>query len=120
MKKTKPTYSKIVPISILAPVMCFSVVLSHVHAKDAVPLLAKAKHAPKFAGSDITAKALGDLHNHIDKAGVKNIHNDASTSARQREFQAVVYEGEDASLIEQVREFMLRLRVVASMMFRLT
>ena len=118
MKTNNQNFAKLVPISVLAPVMCFSVVLSHIHAKDAVPLMSQPAGATQLASRDITAKALGDLHHHIDKASVKNVHNDAATTARHREFQSVVYDGDDASLLEQIQEFILRLRVVASLVFQ--
>ena len=107
--------AKLLTATLLAHLMCVSVVLSHVHAKDAVSLL----HAPgtvKLTGNDITAKALGDLHHHIDKAGLKNIHIDASTTAgRSRSLNPLEMDTEDESLSARLQAFFLRLRVVTSL-----
>ena len=112
--------TKLFASTFLAQLMCFSVVLSHIHAKDAVPLMAQPAGTTRLASRDITAKALGDLHHHIDKAGVKNIHNDASTTAgRQRELRPFTeLEREAGSLLSQLNDFLLRLHVVASLCFR--
>lgn len=116
----KTNLTKLFASTLLIQLMCVSVVLSHIHAKDAVPLMVQPAGSTKLGSRDITAKALGDLHHHIDKASVKNIHNDASTTAgRQRElrpFTEVVRE--DGSLATQLNDFLLRLHVVASLCFR--
>lgn len=78
-KTQKPT-TKILFTTLMANAMCMSVVLSHVHAKDAVSLLHSPGRAQNYSTNDITAKALGDLHHHIDKASVKNIHMDSTTN----------------------------------------
>jgi hypothetical protein len=114
------TISKLFLSTLLVHVMCFSVIMSHIHAKDAVPLMAQPSGTTKLGSRDITAKALGDLHHHIDKAGVKNIHNDASTTAaRTRELNPLHAEAGDDSLFGRINDFMLRLRMVASLCFQL-
>lgn len=116
----KTNLAKLFTSTFLVQLMCFSVVLSHIHAKDAVPLMTQPAGTIKLGSRDITAKALGDLHHHIDKAGVKNIHNDASTTAgRQRELRPFTELERDAgSMLSQLNDFLLRLQVVASLCFR--
>lgn len=104
--------------TLLVNLMCFSVVLAHLHAKDAVSLLNQPGFS-KFANTDITVKAIGDLHHHIDKASLKNIHTDTSTTAaRVRELKPLIDEQLDAGLMNRLHDFMLRLRVVASLCFQ--
>lgn len=110
--------AKLSLLAIVVHLMCFTVVLSHLHAKDAVSLLNQ-PGVNKLAPTDITAKALGDLHHHIDKASLKNIHTDTSTTAaRVRELQPLVDEQLDDSLMARFQNFVLRLRVVASLCFQ--
>jgi hypothetical protein len=108
---------KIVSATFLAHLMCMTVVLSHVHAKDAVSLMSQPAAANKLATSDITAKALGDLHHHIDKAGLKNINADSgsTTAARTRNLNPLEAEETDDSLLARLHDFLLRLRVVTSL-----
>lgn len=109
---------KISLATLLVNVMCFSVVLSHLHAQDAVSLLSQ-QNTYKIAVNDIPAKAIGDLHQHIDKAALKTIHADTSTTAaRTRELQPLIADQSDNSLVGYVQAFMLRLRVVASLCFQ--
>lgn len=113
------TISKLFLSTLLVHVMCLSVVLSHMHAKDAVSVSLSRANASKLGASDITAKALGDLHHHIDKASVKNIHSDASTTAaRTRELNPLNAETDDDSLFGRFNDFMLRFRVVASLCYQ--
>lgn len=112
------TISKLFATTLLVQTMCFSVVLSHMHAKDAVSVSLNRANASKLGASDITAKALGDLHHHIDKASVKNIHSDTSTTAaRVRELNPLEAEAENDSLFGWLHDFMLRFRVVASLIY---
>lgn len=112
------TISKLFANALLIQMMCVSVVLSHMHAKDAVSIYASNPSANKLGATDITAKALGDLHHHIDKASVKNIHSDASTTAaRVRELNPLEAETDDDSLFGRLYDFMLRFRVVTSLIF---
>lgn len=107
--------TKLLTAALLAHLMCVSVVLSHVHAKDAVSLM-RAPGTVKLSGNEITAKALGDLHHHIDKAGLKNIHADAGTAAgRSRTLNPLEMDTADDSLLARLHEFFLRLSVVTSL-----
>ena len=113
------TISKLFASTLLVQLMCVSVVLSHMHAKDVVSMPLSQAGANKLGATDITAKALGDLHHHIDKAGVKSIHSDASTTAaRTRELNPLDAETENDSLFGRLQDFMLRFRVVASLCFQ--
>lgn len=98
--------------------MCFTVVLSHLHAKDAVSLMRQHSKI-KLSSNEITAKAIGDLHHHVDKASLKNITADQSqtTAARVRELNPLDAETVDDSLLGRFRDFMLRIRVVASLIY---
>jgi hypothetical protein len=110
--------TKLFMTTLLVHAMCFTVVLSHLHAKDAVSLLNHG-NANKLASSDITAKALGDLHHHIDKAGLKNITADTSTTAaRTRELNPLDAATQEASLMERFHDFLLRFRVVTSLCYQ--
>lgn len=104
--------TKLLTAALLAHLMCVSVVLSHVHAKDAVSLL-RAPSPTKLTGNEITAKALGDLHHHIDKTGLKNVH--VTATARARSLSPLDAESVQESLMTRFADFMLRLRVVASL-----
>lgn len=111
---------KIATATFLAHLMCLTVVLSHVHAKDAVSLLRQPTGTTKLAARDITAKALGDLHHHIDKAGLKNITGDSgtTTAARTRSLNPLEVDETDDSLLARLHDFMLRVRVVMSLCFQ--
>src|SRR5689334_10517060 len=109
---------KQISISLLASAMCMTVVLSHLHAKDAVSLMSQQQAALKqVAGFDITAKAMGDLHHHIDKAGLKNItaDNGSTTAARSRELNPLENDVLDMTLGSWLHDFLLRFRVVSSL-----
>lgn len=110
--------TKLFTTTLLIHVMCFTVVLSHLHAKDAVSLLSHG-NVSKLATSDITAKALGDLHQHIDKAGLKNITADTrTTAARTRELNPLDAAVQEASLMDRLHDFLLRFRVVTSLCYQ--
>lgn len=111
---------KVTLLSLLVHTMCLTVVLSHIHAKDAVSMFS-GQTMSRMAPSDITAKALGDLHHHIDKASLKNITTttNATTSARVRELDPLSANIASDSLSTQVHDFLLRLRVVASLFYNL-
>lgn len=114
---TNTTKPNILLATILAHTMCLTVVLSHLHATDAVSILNQ-QMVNKLAPSDITAKALGDLHQHIDKTSLKSIHIASATAARTRELQPLAEKQLDESLTTRFQDFMLRLRVVASLCFQ--
>lgn len=106
--------------TLLVHLLCFSVVLSHMHAKDAVSLSTSQANSSRLATTDITAKAMGDLHHHIDKAGLKNITDQTSTTAaRRRELNPLEADTTDESLSTRFFDFMLRFRVVASLFYQL-
>lgn len=61
-------------ISILAYLIGCSVILSSVHAKDLASHQAdfnRAAATVRVHADDVSAKAIGELHNHVDKASVK-------------------------------------------------
>lgn len=108
--------------ALLAQTICFTVVLSHLHAKDALSLYSQTAGASRSVAStsDITAKAMGDLHHHVDKAGLKNITADSgqTTAARTRELSPLNAEvDEDISLRDRFYNFLLRFRVVSSLIY---
>ena len=110
---------KIIIATVLMHAMCFSVVLSHTHAKDVTALFSGSHSSVKtLSSSDITGKALSDLHHHIDKAAVKNIHAENTVAAaRTRELNPLSQEITAETLSERIHDFMLRLRVVGSLCF---
>lgn len=110
---------KLTVTTLLVHLMCFTVVLSHLHAKDAVSALSQ-QSVSKTSTTDITAKVIGDLHHHIDKAGLKNIHIDNSTvAARSRELNPLQEaESETPSLATWFHDFLLRFRIVASLCYQ--
>lgn len=110
--------TKLFLATLLAYLMCFSVVLSHLHAQDAVSLLSQ-QNMNKIAVNDIPVKALSDFHHHIDKATLKNIHTDSpTTAARIRELEPLASEQLSDSIFSYVHDFMLRLRIVASLCYQ--
>jgi bifunctional DNase/RNase len=109
---------KIPLLSLFAYSLSFTVVLSHMHAKDITSLMNQ-QSIHRLATGDITAKAMGDLHHHIDKTGVKNIQNDTTTAARTRELNPLLTEEDNRSIGDRIHDFMLRFRVVSSLCFHL-
>lgn len=110
---------KLLSVTILAHFMCMTVVLSHIHAKDAISYLGQSHAARTVLTTDMSAKALGDLHHHIDKTALKNIHTESpTTAARRRELQPLNAEDVNASLLSKLHDFALRLRVVVSLCYR--
>lgn len=107
-------------ITVLAHLLCLTVVLSHVHAKDAVSMISNPHAINKTLSKDIAAKALSDLHHHIDKTSLKNVHADASTTAaRVRELDALHAEDDLPVTISTLfHDFLLRFRVVASLCYQ--
>lgn len=110
--------TKILTATLLAHLMCVTVVLSHIHAKDAVSLMRQHSNI-KLSSNDITAKALGDLHHHVDKASLKNVTADTSTTAaRTRELNPLDAAVQEASLMDRLHDFLLRFRVVTSLCYQ--
>lgn len=109
---------KIISTALLAHIMCATVVLSHVHAKDAASL-ANQQSVVKISGGDITAKAIADLHNHIDKTSLKMQTADSNgTQARARELQPLVNIDFQPSVRDYLEDFFLRFRFGASLLMR--
>lgn len=100
----------------LAHLMCLTVVLAHVHAKDAVSV-ASQQSVAKLTGSDITTKALSDLHHHIDKTSLKMHTGDVTTQARVRELEPLNAEFEP-TLRDYLEDFLVRFHFGASLFFR--
>lgn len=113
----KTNIFKIVFTALLAHVMCITVVLAHVHAKDAVSL-DNQQSAAKLSGGDITAKALSDLHHHIDKTSLKMHTGEVSTQARIRELEPLRGAEFDPSLRDYLEDLMIRFQFSASLFFR--
>lgn len=112
----KTNTSKIITTAVLAHLMCTSVVLSHIHAKDAVSLMRTNAVRQRMSPNDITAKALGDLHHHVDKASLKNMHVTATT--RGREMNPLAMLGSEETLRTRFMDHLLRMRVAMSIFFQ--
>jgi len=111
---------KLTSVAILAHLMCFTVILSHMHAKDAAMLLSQQSALSKLVTSDITAKAMSDLHHHIDKTSLKMAVSDNSTvAARRLDIEPLAEELENISVYDVIHDFLLRLRVVSSLFFHI-
>lgn len=105
----------------LVHLMCLTVVLSHMHASDAASLMNQQTSNNRLLSADITAKAMGDLHHHIDKQSLKNVTNDTSTTAaRRRQLSPLAADEvrEIASLLEWLHDFGLRLRIASSLIYQ--
>lgn len=110
--------TKLFTAALLAHLMCGTVILSHLHAKDAVSLLNQ-PGSTRLVSTDITAKVVGDLHQHIDKASLKNVTaNTATTAARQRELSPLSAEELETGVVAQFQDFILRFRIVASLCYQ--
>ncbi|HEX8390445.1 MAG TPA: hypothetical protein VF597_03420 [Candidatus Saccharimonadales bacterium] len=116
----KTNTTKFIFTTLFAHVMCLTVVLSHLHATDAVSALSGSSMKVSL-GSDLAAKTLGDLHHHIDKAALKHITGDASqiAAARTRQLQPEPADLDD-SLPTRLHDFTLRFRVVTTLLFQQT
>lgn len=67
---------KIILLALLAYLLTTAVVLSSVHARDIIAnnnsaAAVDATHSVRAHGDDVSAKAIADLHAHVDKAGLK-------------------------------------------------
>lgn len=107
-------------ITFLAPFMCFSILLSTIHAKDTISMIGSPKAESKLLTKDIAAKALSELHSHTDKTSMKNIHVNASTTAvRVRRLNVLdTYEDIPTTITTVFHDFLLRFRVVTSLCFQ--
>lgn len=113
----KTNIFKIIFTSLLAHAMCVTVVLAHIHAKDAVSM-ANQQGAAKLSGSDITAKALGDLHHHIDKTSLKLHSGDVSTQARIRELKPLHSAEFEPTVRDYLEDLIIRFQFGTSLFFR--
>lgn len=115
----KTNIFKIIFTALLAHVMCATVVLAHLHAKDAVSLSNQQNVAnAKISGGDITAKAMADLHHHIDKTSLKMQTGEAATQARVRELQPLLNPDFEPSLRDYLEDLFVRFHFGVSLMFR--
>ncbi len=106
-------------IAVLAHLMCFTLLLSHLHAKDAASLANSHNAYSKLSTGDITAKAIGDLHHHIDKMSLKHTANASpSTQARTRQLEPGYEDMEQQTFGQEVADFLLRLRIVTTMFYQ--
>lgn len=114
---------KITIVGLFAPLMCLTVVLSHLHVKDIVAsTLGHSQHAvDALANNELRSKTLSDLHHHIDKTSLKSVATDtALTAARTRELQPSADDVTEGTFSEIVHDFMLRFRIVSSLMLQQT
>lgn len=115
----KTNIFKFIFTALLAHTMCITVVLAHVHAKDAVSLANQQNAAnAKISSGDITTKALGDLHHHIDKMSLKMHTGDSSTQARVRELEPLQGAEFDPSVRDYLEDLLIRLQFGTSLFFR--
>jgi len=101
----------------MAAAACFmslTVVMSAAHAKD---LLKGSSGDVAVMGRtvDPITKAIGDLHNHIDKQTLKNISMDNPVTAREREVRALNEEKTDRGWIEILEELAIFYRLAFSL-----
>lgn len=87
---------KIILLSMLVYLLATAVVLSSVHARDLVAHRNDVQsfdvaRTTKTHVDDVSAKAIADLHNHVDKAGLKTFNKlatDQIVLVRHRQTQA--------------------------------
>ena len=114
----KTNIFKIITTALFAHAMCATVVLAHVHAKDAVSL-ANQQSVAKLSGSDISAKAVADLHHHIDKTSLKmQTGGDNAVQARVRELEPLKSPNFDPSLRDYLEDFLTRFHFGFSLLVR--
>lgn len=113
--KTKITI-KTFFIALAACFMSFTVFLSAAHAKDVM----RASHPTDVTTiisrpGDISAKAIGDLHNHTDKQTLKAISMDNPMTARERELKGVSEEERNRGIPEIIEEMIAFYRLAFAM-----
>lgn len=114
--KTKLQQIRLYIITAAACCMSLTVVMSAAHAKD----VARATHPTDVTSiishpSDINAKAIGDLHNHIDKQTLKSISMDNPMTARERELKVASEDKRDRSIFEIIEEMIAFYRLALVM-----
>lgn len=115
MKTNNITY---LLVSLFAYLMAGSVILAHTHATDVVK---GASHdAPNaVAKTDVSAKAIADLHNHIDKTSLKNVMKtsaDTTAAARRRELSDTIVQTDDG-LLDRMLASLLFARVALTLRY---
>lgn len=120
MLKTKTTIRE-KAIYIFACFIASCVLMLSVHAKDLVYYSADAAVAERVGYNDISSKAAGELHNHIDKQVVKTFDKGATgdnyvMNARGKEDIDILNE-EDPGLWGRLHEVLLIWKVYASLPF---
>lgn len=114
--KTKTIQSFVVGV---ASVMAFSVLLLSVHAKDLVQYR-EPLNMTRVEYHDISDKASGDLHDHVDKQVLKTFaksFGDNYTMSRGREENYMPETEKDPGLIGRLEERFLMWRIYTSMSF---
>lgn len=114
--KTKIQKIRLYIFAITACCMSLVVLMSAAHAKD----VARASHPVHVSGlisrpNDINAKAIGDLHNHIDKQTLKNISMDNPQAARERELKLVTENTRERNIFEMIEEMIAFYRLAFAM-----
>lgn len=118
--KTKLFQSLIVGV---ASMLAFSVFLLSVHAKDIVQyreLMNPGRVEYHAASSDVTDKAMSELHDHVDKQVLKTFSKtfgDSYTMSRGREENYVPEAEKDPGLLGRLEEQFLMWRVYTSLPF---
>ncbi len=118
--KTKIFQSLVVGI---ACVVAFSVFLLSVHAKDVVQcreLTNPGRVEYHAASSDVTDKAISELHDHVDKQVLKTFaksFGDNYTMSRGREENYVPEVEKDPGILGRLEETFLMWRIYASLPF---
>jgi len=107
-------------IAIAACFLSVAVILSSAHLKDVARAHSFIEtHAATFKITDTVAKAIGDLHNHVDKQTLKAISMDQPAAARERELKALNEEHASRNVIEMLEEMILFYRFAFSLRFSL-
>ncbi len=103
----------------LAGLVAFSVLLLSVHAKDLVQYRELA-NLGRVEYRDISEKAAGELHDHVDKQVLKTFaktFNDNYTTSRGREGDYMPTTEEDPGILGRLQETILMWRIYASLPF---
>lgn len=103
----------------VAGFIAFSVFLLSVHAKDLVQYR-ELMNANRVEYHDIGEKAVGELHDHVDKQVLKTFaktFGDSMTASRGREDDYAPELEQDPGLLARIHETFLLWRVYASLPF---
>ena len=109
--KTKTLSLKTALIACFAHMIAGMVILSHMHAGDVVSHSSGKEGMAQVTKTspDLNAKAMGDLHNHIDKTTLKNVMKSAadSTAVSRRDLQAQEVQFEETLLEKLAAQFLM-------------